>query len=54
MVEDMAANLAPAAAMGVTTVWLRDGAAKAGASAGAGHVDFVEIDLKTFLRKVIP
>ena len=53
MIEDMAVNLKPASAMGVTTVWLRDGADGPGSGGDTDHVDFIELDLKTFLRKVV-
>ena len=51
MIEDMAVNLKPASAMGVTTVWLRDDIGEPGGD--ADHIDFIELDLKTFLRKVV-
>ena len=54
MIEDMAVNLEPASAMGVTTVWLDGGPGEPGAGADAGHIDYIEPDLKTFLRGIVP
>jgi putative hydrolase of the HAD superfamily len=51
MVEDMAKNLVPAAALGMTTVWVRDSAAAEWATAGSEgpHIDYVVDDLTAFL-----
>lgn len=53
MVEDIARNLAPAAALGMATVWVRSDQdwAKAGAGAGA-HVHHETDDLAAFLLAV--
>ena len=55
MIEDIARNLAPAAALGMTTVWLRNnrhGWATDGAE--DGHIDHVIDDLAGWLRRVAP
>ena len=54
MIEDMAVNLKPARAMGVTTIWLDGGHGGSSESRAeeTEHVDFIELDLKSFLRKV--
>ena len=52
MIEDTAVNLKPASAMGVTTIWLRDETDGLDPDTDTDHIDFIEIDLKTFLRKV--
>jgi putative hydrolase of the HAD superfamily len=49
MVEDMAKNLVPAAALGMTTVWLRNTVDWAAAGAEGGHIDYVVDDLAAFL-----
>ena len=48
-VEDMAINLEPAAALGLTTVWLRTEADWATAGADAAHVHHRAEDLVSFL-----
>lgn len=51
MVEDIARNLAPAHAMGMTTVWVRSESEWARAGAGAGtHIDHVADDLIDWLE----
>jgi putative hydrolase of the HAD superfamily len=52
MVEDMAKNLAPAAALGMTTVWLRGTIDWAREGAEAGHVHHVAEALAPFLAEV--
>jgi putative hydrolase of the HAD superfamily len=52
MVEDMARNLAPAAALGMTTVWVRTGAEWGALGADAGHIDHVVDDLASWLAAV--
>jgi len=58
MVEDMARNLAPAHAMGMTTVWLRPpgdaGATWARDGADGGHIHHVIDDLEDWLDGVSP
>jgi putative hydrolase of the HAD superfamily len=49
MVEDMAKNLKPAAALGMTTVWVRGGPDWASEGAEEGHVHHVVDDLTSFL-----
>jgi|APTNR8051073442_1049403.scaffolds.fasta_scaffold16678_1 putative hydrolase of the HAD superfamily len=52
MVEDMARNLAPAAALGMTTVWVRTGSDWGAHGADAGHVHHVVDDLPAWLAEV--
>ena len=52
MVEDMARNLSPAAALGMTTVWLRTGSEWGAFGAEAAHVHHVVDDLATWLSEV--
>jgi putative hydrolase of the HAD superfamily len=51
-VEDLAINLAPAAALGMTTVWVAPDGERQGET-GADHVDHVIEDLVAWLRGVI-
>lgn len=53
MVEDMAKNLAPAAELGMTTVWVDTGEAWAQESAEHGHVHHRTDDLSKWLNDVI-
>jgi putative hydrolase of the HAD superfamily len=50
MVEDMARNLEPAAALGITTVWLRNDSEWGAAGAGGSHVHHVAEDLAEWLE----
>ena len=52
MVEDMAGNLKPAYDLGITTVWLQQELDLSRSRMDNGHIDFIDYDLKTFLRKV--
>jgi len=52
MVEDMAKNLAPAAALGMTTVWVRGDADWAAEGADAPYVHHVVDDLAPFLTRI--
>ena len=52
MVEDMARNLVPAAALGMTTAWVRGAVDWAVAGAEGGHIDHVVDDLAGFLTGV--
>ncbi len=52
MVEDIARNLAPAAALGMTTVWVRSDLDWAKAGADAAHVHHETDDLAAFLLAV--
>ncbi len=49
MVEDLARNLAPAAALGMTTVWVPNGMELSGLGADDGHVHHVVENLETWL-----
>jgi putative hydrolase of the HAD superfamily len=49
MVEDMAKNLAPAAALGMTTAWVRTGIDWAALGSGADHIHYIVEDLAGFL-----
>jgi len=52
MVEDIARNLAPAHALGITTVWLRSDHHWSGGSADDPHIDHVIDDLVDWLDTV--
>lgn len=52
MVEDIARNLAPAAALGMATVWVRGDLDRAKAGAAAPHVHHETDDLAAFLLAV--
>ena len=55
MFEDMAVNLAPAADMGMTTVWLNDAPkTDLDTQQASIQIDFIDNDLKTFLTKITP
>ena len=49
MVEDMAKNLVPAAALGMTTAWVRTDVDWAAMAADADHINYVVEDLAGFL-----
>jgi putative hydrolase of the HAD superfamily len=49
MVEDMAKNLVPAAALGMTTAWVRTDIDWAASAADADHINYVVEDLAGFL-----
>ena len=51
MIDDMAKNLKPAAALGMTTIWLRGGPHMGDGDANAEHVHHVADDLAAFLEK---
>lgn len=53
MVEDMAKNLVPAAALGMTTVWIDTGVAWSQESAEHGHVHHRTEDLTSWLNDVV-
>ena len=53
MVEDIARNLAPAAALGMTTVWVRTDSPWSAEGADGGYVDHVTDDLVTWLKAVV-
>jgi putative hydrolase of the HAD superfamily len=52
MVEDIARNLVPAAALGMTTVWLRGTVDWAAAASEGDHIHYVVDDLGAFLAAV--
>lgn len=49
MVEDIARNLAPAAALGMTTAWMRNGLDWAAADADSDYINHIVDDLAGFL-----
>ena len=51
-VEDMARNLAPAKAIGMTTVWIDNGSEQ-GPGEGRDHIDYTITDLAAFLAGVL-
>jgi putative hydrolase of the HAD superfamily len=53
MVEDMARNLLPAAALGMTTVWVRTGSAWGALDADAGHIHHTVDELVPWLVDVV-
>jgi putative hydrolase of the HAD superfamily len=53
MIEDMAKNLRPAAALGMTTVWLRHDKDWSGDGADGGHVHHEITDLAAWLEKIV-
>ena len=53
MIEDMARNLEPAAALGMRTVWLTSDYEWAAKGANEDYVHFVGDDLKSFLAPLI-
>ena len=53
MFEDIARNLAPAAAAGMTTIWLSGSPAWASEGAGGDHIHHVAEDLPTWLEAVV-
>ena len=52
-VEDMARNLAPAKALGMTTVWVDNGSEKGGHDADHGGIDFVTHDVGAWLHEIL-
>jgi putative hydrolase of the HAD superfamily len=52
MIEDMAKNLVPAAALGMTTVWVPGGPHSNGAEAMGEHIHHIAEDLAAFLHAV--
>ncbi|MFA5966790.1 MAG: pyrimidine 5'-nucleotidase [Sphingomonas sp.] len=51
-VEDMARNLAPAKAIGMTTVWIDNGSEQA-ADADRDHIDFTTHDIRHWLEEIL-
>ena len=53
MIEDMAANLKPAAALGMQTVWLVSKQEWAKKGSNDPHIHFKAEDIKEFLRNFL-
>ena len=53
LVEDMAQNLKPAKALGMTTVWVDNGSERGAHLAEEGHVDFVIADVGEWLEAIL-
>lgn len=53
MIEDMARNLAPAAALGMTTAWIRTGVDWAAVASNADYIHYVVEDLAGFLAAAV-
>lgn len=51
--EDMARNLAPAKALGVTTIWYNNGVEGGDWGSQDGHIDYEARDLAPFLRRIL-
>jgi putative hydrolase of the HAD superfamily len=51
-VEDMVRNLAPAKALGMTTVWINNGSEQAGGEACLSYVDYEISDLSDWLHEI--
>ncbi len=51
-VEDMVRNLAPAKALGMTTVWINNGSEQAGGAACPSYVDYEIGDLSDWLHEI--
>ncbi len=50
--EDMVRNLAPAKALGMTTVWVNNGSEQAGSASCSSYVDYEISDLSDWLHEV--
>ena len=53
MIEDMARNLVPAAALGITTVWVRTEEAWAVEGAGGDHIEHIVDNLTEWLNSIV-
>ena len=53
LVEDMAQNLKPAKALGMTTVWVDNGSERGAHLAGEGHIDHVIADVGEWLESIL-
>ncbi len=53
LVEDMAQNLKPAKALGMTTVWVDNGSERGAHLAEEGHVDLVIADVGQWLEEIL-
>ncbi|MDT9599478.1 pyrimidine 5'-nucleotidase [Sphingosinicella rhizophila] len=52
-VEDMARNLAPAKALGMTTVWIDNGSEQAGSGADPAFIDYRIADIGAWLSEIL-
>jgi putative hydrolase of the HAD superfamily len=52
-VEDMARNLAPAKALGMTTVWINNGSERGGHGADPAFIDYEASDLAAWLTEIL-
>ena len=52
-VEDMARNLAPAKALGMTTVWINNGSERGGHGADPAFIDYEASDLAAWLTDIL-
>ncbi len=52
-VEDMARNLEPAKALGMTTVWVDNGSEQAGRGGDASFIDYVTHDIAEWLTSIL-
>ena len=52
-VEDMARNLAPAKALGMTTVWIENGSEQAGHGADLSFIDYRTSDIAAWLTEIL-
>jgi len=53
MIDDLPKNLAPAAALGMATVWLRTGWEDAGPGEGEDHIHYIADDLTKWLKGAV-
>jgi putative hydrolase of the HAD superfamily len=53
LVEDMAQNLRPAKALGMTTVWVDNGSERGAHRSGEGHIDLVIGDVGDWLETIL-
>ena len=51
--EDMARNLAPAKALGLTTIWYNNGVEGGDRGSQGGYIDYETRDLAPFLRRIL-
>lgn len=51
--EDMAGNLAPAKAIGMTTVWVDNGSERGRHNADPAHIDFTTADVGEFIESIL-
>jgi putative hydrolase of the HAD superfamily len=52
-VEDMARNLIPAKALGMTTVWVNNGSEQAGRDADPAFIDYRTADIGEWLTEIV-